>query len=289
MAQFHELLEEKKDSMIQLSGQILMADSASERFSANRELLGILTNLMEYDSSFYYPFEELKSISKLRSKDGEVRVFSWNVPDETRKLNYFGLVQHLPKTGEYRYFHMNSMDTSFQQIKKFKGDANNWPGALYLEVIEKKAPYKNYYTLLGWNGNNKLTSIKIVDVLSFDKKGELIFGEPIFVVEDSLQSRLVFEYASTNKMTLEYREDLDIIIFDHLSPPKASLKGLYEYYGPDFSFDALQWTGRYWILTEDVDPDKGLKKNESYFNPPEKKDAKSNKFVPGKGDRQIDR
>ena len=285
MAQFHELLAEKKDSLDVLSEQILRAETASERKFANQRMLLILQNLMEHDSSFHYPFDELKSISKLHSEDGELRVFSWNVPDESRKLNYYSIVQHFPKDGEYRYFPLNDLDTSFQEIKNFKGDAENWPGALYLEVIEKKAPYKTYYTLLGWNGNNRLTSTKVIEVLSFDKEGEIEFGEAIFRVGKEMQSRLVFEYAATNKMILEYRNDLDLIIFDHLSPPTSNLKGLYEYYGPDFSFDALQWNGRHWVYTPDVDPDKGLKKKESYFNPEEKKNAKSNQFIRRNGER----
>src|SRR5690606_30755398 len=158
------------------------AENASERIIANQKLLGLLKNMLEYDSSFHHSFDELESISKLRSEDGEVRIFSWNVPDQNRKLNYFSIVQHFPDDGEYRYFIMDDLDTSFQEIKNFKGDAENWPGALYLEMVEKKAPYKTYYTLLGWNGNQRLTSTKIIDVLSFDKEGEIEFGESIFHV-----------------------------------------------------------------------------------------------------------
>lgn len=31
------------------------------------------------------------------------------------------------------------------------------------------------------------------------------------------------------------------IVFDHLSPPKATLKGAEETYGPDFTYDAFIW------------------------------------------------
>lgn len=279
MAQFKVLIEEKKDSLEFLSSQLLKAEDSETRIDANQSLLAILKKAMEYDSSFYYAFDELASISKLASADGKLRIFSWNVPQENRKLNYYSIVQYLPQEGDYSYFILNDLDTSFQKIKKFKGDAENWPGALYLGLVEKKAAYKTYYTLLGWNGNNRLTSTKVIDILSFDKSGKMAFGEPIFVLGKDIQNRVVFEYASTNKMTLAYRDDLDIIIFDHLSPSKPSLEGLYEYYGPDFSFDALKWNGRQWILLEDIDPDKGIKKKESFFQSEEKQKAKSDQFI----------
>jgi hypothetical protein len=36
------------------------------------------------------------------------------------------------------------------------------------------------------------------------------------------------------------------IVFDHLSPPKATLKGAEETYGPDFTYDAFIWKKGKW-------------------------------------------
>lgn len=278
MAQFSHEITEKRDSLSTFSDNMLNAEKVSDRLIANEQLLTTLKELMEYESSFDYSFDELKTISRLKSDDGKLKIFSWNVPIDRNEQKYYSIIQHLPEEGSYHFYVLRDIDTNFQDIINFRADVANWPGALYLQIVEKHAAYKTYYTLLGWNGNSALTSIKLVDVLSFNKSGEPEFGEGIFKVGKEIQSRMIFEYAATNKMILEYRPDLDLIIFDHLSPPRTDLQGLYEYYGPDFSFDALQWSGRQWIYTPDVDPDKGLKKKDSYFQPKGKKEAKSKKF-----------
>ena len=265
----------EKDSLSLYSELILSAKESSDRLKANTHFLALFKKILEDDASFEYPFDELKSISRLQSADGKVRLFSWNVPIGRNELKYFAVLQYRPEPGNYDYHIMQEKDTTLQEIKNYKAGVENWPGALYLQIVEKHAPYKTYYTLIGWNGNSRLTSLKVVDVLSFNKNAEPEFGEAIFKVGKEVQSRMVFEYSATNKMILEYRPDLDMIIFDHLSPASPNLTGLYEYYGPDFSFDGLQWTGRQWLYTPDIDPDKGLKKKESYFQPKEKKEVKS--------------
>jgi hypothetical protein len=54
-------------------------------------------------------------------------------------------------------------------------------------------------------------------------------------------------------MSLRYEEDRKRIVFDHLSPPDASLKGQTQYYGPDLSYDAYYWKKGRWQLRENID------------------------------------
>ena len=41
----------------------------------------------------------------------------------------------------------------------------NWYGCLYYDIIPIKVGKEKYYTLLGWDGNNKNTTKKIIDVV----------------------------------------------------------------------------------------------------------------------------
>ena len=74
-------------------------------------------------------------------------------------------------------------------------------------------------------------------------------------------------------MSLKFNEKEDKIIFDHLSPIQANQKGLFEFYAPDFTYDAFVWKKGKWRLETNIDarnkdlnegnqrkkPEKGLK------------------------------
>ena len=47
-------------------------------------------------------------------------------------------------------------------------------------------------------------------------------------------------------MSLKYYKRKNQIVFDHISPTKASLKGIEEFYGPDFTLDTFQWKSGKW-------------------------------------------
>ncbi len=53
-------------------------------------------------------------------------------------------------------------------------------------------------------------------------------------------------------MKLSYRKSDNCIIFDHLSPSEPRYVNQFEYYGPDFSYDALVLKNGLWTLLEEV-------------------------------------
>ena len=112
-----------------------------------------------------------------------------------------------------------------------------------------------YYTLIGWDGANYLINRKVVEVLYFDRKGMPLFGKKIFKLEKTNTGRLIFEYADRTTMILRHNEKQDIIVLDHLSPPEQRFTGMFQYYGPDFSYDALIFRGGKWVLMNDIDPE----------------------------------
>ena len=77
-------------------------------------------------------------------------------------------------------------------------------------------------------------------------------GSPLFKQKNSFSKRVVFEYADKSTMSLKFDEPLNRIVYDHLSPEVPSLKGVYSYYVPDFSYDAFVWEEDSWLLKEDV-------------------------------------
>jgi hypothetical protein len=123
--------------------------------------------------------------------------------------------------------------------------------------------------LLGWDGNNDLTRKKVIDVLRFGSSGKPAFGANIFKFDKKKRKRIFFEYSAKTNMTLTYNEKHDMIVFDHLSPSESSYKGLYQYYGPDFSYDAMYFDKGKWQLVKDVDvrnPRMKLPKGKWHYN-----------------------
>jgi hypothetical protein len=54
-------------------------------------------------------------------------------------------------------------------------------------------------------------------------------------------------------ITLRYDPDLDLIAFDHLVPFHPVYHNNFEFYGPDGSFDGLEFSNGTWTLKEDID------------------------------------
>ena len=54
-------------------------------------------------------------------------------------------------------------------------------------------------------------------------------------------------------MSLKYNNELKMIVFDHLSPFESRYQGVYQFYGPDFSYDGLEFNKGIWRLISDVD------------------------------------
>ena len=54
-------------------------------------------------------------------------------------------------------------------------------------------------------------------------------------------------------MMLRFDEREELIVFDHLAPMEPKYEGDRSYYGPDFSYDALEFKKGKWILIENVE------------------------------------
>jgi hypothetical protein len=143
--------------------------------------------------------------------------------------------------------------------------------------VETKINNKEYYTLIGWNGNTPFTQKKILDVLSFKANGMPVWGATIFKKHPHGRIyRLIFEYSTASSFFLNYDKQsyevrtgkrdkktrkpiyksikTDMIIFDRLGPLVEHMTNVYEYYVPETNvFDAFINDNGRWYYQEDVD------------------------------------
>lgn len=223
-----------------LAYSVLNAKSDLQKDSANQALRECLRTQLSKKAAFSYSFDNVKSLSILTSSDSAFRMFNWNIPYSNGSYSF---ECYFLQKGQKPFLLDNSIDSLHSE---------NWIPALYYSVVTKPTKFQTYYTLLGWKGNNRLTTKKIIEVLWFKSDGKVQFGAPIFQTKGEKKSRIVFEYSAQHSMKLNYNPNLDRIEFDHLSPPRQSLTGIYEYYSPDLSYDAFKWENEKWILKEDL-------------------------------------
>ncbi len=259
-----------EDSIKVLIGQIVKDNSFSAKEEANNNVLSLFRNTLIKEGAFSYPFDSLKNIGRITSKDGKLRVFTWNLPLAGGHQRYFGFIMYKKSKGKTLVFELNDNRQAINvPIKELLGDSN-WMGALYYSLIEKVYKGKTYYLLLGFDFNNIFSSRKIIEVLTFGKDYKPIFGSNIFKVGDDVLSRVVFEYSARVTMTLRYIPESQTIVFDHLSPSRPDYADNYQFYGPDFTFDGFKYEKGYWIYVRNLDMRNPSRGSGKQYESPEK-------------------
>lgn len=261
-------LDSLENRLQSLQIQMRETDSDEIRFSLNDEFRTLLISTLENEGSFDYPFSKLDKMGVLWSPDKQFRMFNWNVPRNNETHKYFCLIQRVlnEKKGQYALYELTDDEKRKDKLEYKYLKEDEWSGALYYKIIASDKNAKTY-TLLGWDGNNKLSNIKVIDALSFSGQ-KVRMGAPIFKTEKGLQKRVIFEYSKEANMSLKYYEKSEEIVFDHLSPKDPSLAGQKSFYGPDLSFDRFYLEKGKWIFEGDIDVRMDKERNKRPYNQP---------------------
>lgn len=256
------------EQLNKLGKEMLGAENDSTKFTINKQYQDLLVEVIEHQEAFNYNFDALTTISIQQT--GELKIYNWAVPKINGTYQYFAFVTLMQKKNGYKIIELTDKSESIKSPINKTLMPRMWYGALYYKIILHKKIGMNYYTLLGWDGNNNLTTKKIIDVIQVSKNGTIKIGAPIFKMEKKTQRRVIFEYSNNVVMSLDYNQNK--LIFDHLIPSSSKLKGIYEYYGPELNvFDALKAEKGKWIYEADTDIvlDKSIK--DFMWNDPKKK------------------
>jgi hypothetical protein len=259
----HQAMRVYEDSLKQYSLAIAKAKTDVERVEHNKKLVSLFEKVLVQAPSVAYKFDSLRYVTRVEAPDKSFRIFTWDIEKTDGTYQYYGFIQLSPAPEESACKLFMLTDKSAEITKNpelYSSDHKKWWGMLYYKIILTQYKKKKFYTLLGWDGNDKLSNKKVIDVLTFTADGSPHFGEAIFDLEykkgdkktafefsaGTMPKRLLFEYSSQIVMSLRYNEPLNTIVFDHLAPPNSSLKGQYQFYGPDFSYDGFKWEKGKW-------------------------------------------
>lgn len=264
-------LNKYQDSLLILSEETFSAKDDILRLEKNTAFVKKFIAALKINGSFNYGFDSLKRISILKSSDNSFRIITWFIPLNDGTYRYYGTIQMATVNGTLKLFPLNDATNTLTDVNSLTSN-KNWLGARYYEIIpiiiNGKQPY---FILLGWKGNNQITSKKVIEVLSFEKN-EPIFGKNIFEVSKNkpTQNRVIFEYNRQNSMTLIWDKKVNMIVFDHLVPYEPKMAGNFEFYGSDLSFDAYKITWGKLSISENVPMKNEATLNEDFYKTPTK-------------------
>lgn len=261
-----------QDSLKSLTKDMFRSRSDAVKLLANEKFLSLMQTTLETERSFYFDFDSLVDIGRLRSPDNTFRIINWNLPMEDGTHQYYGFIQsYSKKTRKQELFKLIDMSDEIPNPENYVSDNKKWYGMLYYKIISVK--YKNitYYTLLGWDGNNNLSQKKFIEPISFSSGGTPKFGGADFEIEKKNPKRIVYEYSANIVMSLKYDEQAQLIVADHLSPINQGLEGQYQFYGPDFTYDAYRFKKGKWIHEKNYDARNEKSKLDNMYNDPKKK------------------
>jgi len=252
-AQKTEVNFDKEIASLNIIGQkIISSETNTEKYKANNSYKIELKELINQKQSFDFKFDSLSTISILKANN--LKIYNWALPLTDGTFEYFAFLQIRKSKDKYSIIELTDKSESIKTPENKILTAKNWYGALYYKIITNKKIGNNYYTVLGWDGNNNLTNKKIIDVINMSGSGLIKFGAPTFKMKKKTKKRMIFEYSENTVMSLKYHEELEKIVFDFLVPASSKLKGVYEYYGPSLNrFDAFSAGKGKWIYEEDIE------------------------------------
>lgn len=212
--------------------------------------------------------------SKIISPDQRFRLITWNVPLQNGEHIYFGVIWIWSET-EGRFFAIPLKDSQRDGDKWDARyfEADQWPGALYYEIIPCKSKRKkevDTYTLLGWDGRDNMTNAKVLDVIKIISNEKVRFGEGLFETPTGTKKRLMFQYADEVSASFKYYPKKKAIVMDHLSPKNAMMEGIYADYGPDGTYDLYQWEKGKWKLYSNIDISVFSSSDTKMYRPPKR-------------------
>ena len=250
-----KLIAEYEDTLKIMAHQIMNGDSEKDRTVANNAFIINLTEVLQFDKSFSYPFDSLLTIAKIKSPDKSFRIFNWLLRKENNTYENYAFVHYYnKKRRQYEVIKLTDNSANIRNAEKANLDAKNWYGSLIYDIAYIKKPGIRYYTLISYDLNDQYSRKKIIDVMYFAGKNKIKFGLPIFKRSDgTTRNRVILEYDSKTSISIKYHEKEKRIIFNHLVPSRKDLEGLYEYYIPEGTFNSYNYKNGKWWLEQDID------------------------------------
>lgn len=230
----------------------LYADTLSSKEPVLDQIGEIMPEALALNGAMNFPWTRLDRIGVITSEDGRVRVFTWHIMEDQDHYRYYGYVQVENRKDRVRVIELRDNLDPQRNLTNLEQTPEDWFGKLYYQVVTQKHRRNTYYTLLGMDFNNSNSTIKTIETLAL-QRNKPRFTKGMFLFGDSQMDRIVLEYSSQVTISVRYDPAIRMITFDHLEPFHPIYRNNYEFYGPDGSFDGLEFRDGVWIYQRDID------------------------------------
>jgi len=256
-----------QDTLKKLGTMIVNGSDETDRKAATYKFIPTLVRALKIPGSFEYGFDSIRSFRIVYSPDRKFRIFSWFVNINDIAYRFYGAIQmNNPK--QLELFPLVDFTEHISKPDQWISGPKQWYGCEYYSILPPDE--KGNYVLLGWKGISDQITQRLLDVIHFEL-GKPIFGGPIFNYEDKVLDRVLFSYTHQATMMLKYLPEKKLILFDHLSPSDTTMKGKFEYYGPDLTYDGMTYSEGLWRLKKDLNMTNESSARDSLFIAPVKK------------------
>ena len=100
----------REDSLKRFGYEIVRGKDAAVRFRSDSNFTRILVRALIQDKSFQFPFDSLKTISKVYSPDSSFRIFTWQVVRDDDYCRHKGCIQLRNATGKEKFIPLRDAD-----------------------------------------------------------------------------------------------------------------------------------------------------------------------------------
>jgi hypothetical protein len=240
-----------EDTLKALSNTVFSDSIKANRLEASKKLENTLLRVLAQRGSFEYAFDSLTSIAIKQPEDRRFRIFTWQLYVDENTYQYGGIIQVNTK-GKPKIYRLEDHASEIVDAPEEETlTADRWHGALYYNIKQCVFEGKPHYILFGFNGLRFFEKRKLMDVLSFDKKGNPIFGAPLFVRKDGeeaavVKSRIILDYSAESTIRLNFDTEENMIIFDNLIAMKGQLPNQGTVMVTDGSYRGYTYNGKVW-------------------------------------------
>jgi hypothetical protein len=225
----------------------------SIRLQINDSIIFIINSYVSSDTVFTHRFKDLRYLGQIISPDSSIKIITWNLILRNSQSRYFCYFIRKPEFGKKTKIYKLTASYKEDPIRTDTTyNEKDWYGALYYDIRPNLYDGKKCWILLGIDVANPEIGRKIIDVLNITSDEEILFGRKWFESEGKLKYRDVFEYASNGTMSLRFKSDSSVV-FDHLVPFSSFQKNDRKFYGPDYSYDAYDFSKGLWRMIINVD------------------------------------
>ena len=223
-----------------------------KKLAINRLVLRRLKIIWQSPVMYEDDFTGIARMKTLFSKDKDIKISTYGISFSDFTNLFYGAVIVKDNKGGINVNLLTDKSDGIRSPTRASLTANKWYGATYLDIIETHYQKKKYYTLIGYKGQDEFVKKRVVDVMMISG-GKPRFGTQLFKQGRYTYSRLIFQYSLGANMLLRYDEKEKMIVMDNLVPSDPNYKGVFRFYGPDFSYNGYKFEKGKWVLYNNID------------------------------------